>query len=689
MDQGGYLKTITNKLHEFSQKNILCDTTLVTSDREFTTHSVILAAASPILKSVFQNSAEAGNTYRIELLGLDGATMESILLLIYTGSLKSSVTVSTLDESATLVMTCEQLGLDWIWSQVDLSRKSQAQCELHDPQTVHFDVVKQDDNKECSDNSFDESISHPFVILPKAMTVKSDGQPLTTSSAGGEMFDHLGFVKNEIKTSEIDECLLVSFTAEETCVISTLQPFVCDLCDKRFEGGDQLKSHRFIHTSRLDCSECGRKFKYAASLRKHEENHKDAKDIMCHVCGIVCYGLHQLKLHITEHHAGDITGFIFCDICQDIFPDEAKLEKHSCSHIKSRPYACSRCYKSFNEKGQLKKHLAIHEYGKEHVCDVCNRGFRQEYYLKKHIRTHCNTMNYVCTTCGKRFKLLDYLKVHKKGHCPAEEDDCLLSQDVDLAGEECKSHKCQTCDRVFSHLNYLKKHMRMHIGEKPYVCNICGKAFKDNRIQQHMLMHNSERPFACEKCGKSFSRQADLQAHVRTHSGHKKHWCSLCIRGFHKKSDLHRHLRIHTGERPYVCETCGKSFKILFHLRIHSYVHSTDRPHKCDTCGKAFSSTVRLKKHQYIHSGVRPYGCPICQRHFNRLANMKSHLKTHKNKSINFGVELGNGNEMIQMDEDGNLTASSDNVEIIYCKVEQPDVLVAMPMDVALQRYSF
>uniref|UniRef100_A0A3P9L9Y5 C2H2-type domain-containing protein n=1 Tax=Oryzias latipes TaxID=8090 RepID=A0A3P9L9Y5_ORYLA len=119
-------------------------------------------------------------------------------------------------------------------------------------------------------------------------------------------------------------------------------------------------------------------------------------------------------------------------------------------------------------------------------------------------------------------------------------------------------------------------------GQRPHVCDTCGKAFTLKHLKMHQMVHTGERAYNCQYCSKSFTIHGNLQ----------------------------RHLRIHTGEKPYMCQTCGKSFNQADTLKSHQRIHTGERPFSCETCGKCFIQKSTLKTHQKTtHSDQSALAC--------------------------------------------------------------------------------
>lgn len=62
---------------------------------------------------------------------------------------------------------------------------------------------------------------------------------------------------------------------------------------------------------------------------------------------------------------------------------------------------------------------------------------------------------------------------------------------------------CKFCSKMFINIYRLRRHEFSHGNERPYVCDVCGKAFKQSgHRNEHRLTHNAnKRSFLCNICG--------------------------------------------------------------------------------------------------------------------------------------------------------------------------------------------
>lgn len=80
-----------------------------------------------------------------------------------------------------------------------------------------------------------------------------------------------------------------------------------------------------------------------------------------------------------------------------------------------------------------------------------------------------------------------------------------------------KSHQCKYCGRFFARTTVLTEHIRTHTGKKPFVCNVCNKAFSQmTNLKRHQKIYD-RKSITCRYCKAVFTDYALLLKHMQSH----------------------------------------------------------------------------------------------------------------------------------------------------------------------------
>ncbi|XP_063217030.1 uncharacterized protein LOC134527923 [Bacillus rossius redtenbacheri] len=230
------------------------------------------------------------------------------------------------------------------------------------------------------------------------------------------------------------------------------------------------------------------------------------------------------------------------------------------------------------------------------------------------------SVGYSCDILGCAVRLQSHDKIEYHRRCHKEH-----------------SFKCPECSHKTDHWNSMSSHLwQSHaIDMELYACDQCSyKTTSYSKLMNlHHRIHGDERPFLCDICGKGFKNQKQLRNHKATHTSKQKQLpladcCDVCGRNFTNLRMLRLHKEnVHGKMRPHSCSCCGYAASSRSSLKMHMRQHTGEKPFKCDECSYCTSDHNSLRRHKMRHSGDKPYKCPLCPYACIQSNTYKAHLR--------------------------------------------------------------
>ncbi|XP_025832552.1 zinc finger protein 37 isoform X8 [Agrilus planipennis] len=276
---------------------------------------------------------------------------------------------------------------------------------------------------------------------------------------------------------------------------------------------------------------------------------------------------------------------------------------------------CEICSEMFPNKNALEIHYE-NDHEDQYTCEICKAGFKKIIDYICHLQRHREDNLFACPLCEVTTEKFYQIRVHIKKH------------------EQFRKFKCKICEKRFSCYSSHLEHMKfVHHGQKPCVCDICGKRFRNEGCltthkDEHMWKINGG--MECEQCKTIFPTYRSLRRHLASHSPKEMFVCDVCGMNFLHKGSLVRHMKSHNGDKQFKCSYCEKRFITSTTRAEHERIHTGDKPFKCPFCNKGFTQRSGMVIHSRTHTGERPYICHLCNRGYTCKATLRSHLNSCK-----------------------------------------------------------
>lgn len=304
---------------------------------------------------------------------------------------------------------------------------------------------------------------------------------------------------------DTQDLLMDHITNDHPYTSQDVSRFSCEDCGKWFDQARYLYVHyKEVHRKqRSVCGFCGKGFEKREEFHEHKKTHDLTIPNTCKICAKTCNSSEDLEKHMHYHMRGKTLHQ--CEVCKEVLIRRQDLVEHMVKHTNKLPFICKECGKGFKNKGKLKVHMISHVSHRPFQCDICGMAFKMKATLSTHIKRHKELKPFKCDYCPLRFKSVEGSRNHMlHKHIKME----------DLKNIKFKVYKCEYCNKLMG-----QKHMYM----------------------RHVRLHTGERPCICDECGRSFTMPATLNVHKKTHLARKPHHCEICNFGFIDAHKLGKH----------------------------------------------------------------------------------------------------------------------------------------------------
>ncbi|XP_076449690.1 uncharacterized protein LOC143286044 [Babylonia areolata] len=539
---------LRNKLYQQWQENLYCDVTLYLKGGELHAHSCVLAAFSPKLKIIMENSVIEKSIH----LSFEERVFQCLLNMMYTGVLSFNTAMMT-----SVLSTAQWLQMDEVvrfcQDYKDVMGDSCSDYEIYDDSVlteVHIGSVKDGEvpfNQAEDLDKVPETKSH--AGKQKRGRKRGSSSKTVSSPRGPRGKSRKANILSPV-TIKLEPGTETNETRSEIQLSDPVDAIPDKTTKKTPQKARKKKSTPTKTKQRRAKSQNKRPASPLITQVKTENPSPDESmdssftdhSVMSHVQWVEAQGLGSSGKEDTDFAMGK-TDHIRCKKCLVKFTD---LSKYLC-HMADHPsFKCDHCNVTYYRLSNLTRHMRTSHSTEHHLqCKKCEFAAGTESALRNHFKeAHGGDKPFICDHPGCTYSSwkLEFLNRHSEIH------------------SEVKRHLCNNCGQGFSQHAGLMSHQRTCYQLQQFLCDVCGQAF--NHVQSmrahRRTIHFGEKPYLCKVCGNQFSDQRNLKRHMRIHENSFPYQCPVCQQNYRHSNSLKAHLKKHEKELPEVNVSCMK-----------------------------------------------------------------------------------------------------------------------------------